>query len=225
MKTKYYIRDNMLKEEELEEIIAAYKAGEVIAFPTETVYGLGANIFCDKAIKKIYQAKRRPMDNPLIAHIGKLDDVEKIASLIPAKARKLMEVFWPGPLTIVLKKKELVSSLATAGLDTIGIRMPDHPLTESILVKGDLILVAPSANLSGNPSPTSFKHVKEDLDGKIYGIIDGGNCEEGIESTIIDLTEEIPLILRPGTITKEEIISLAKAGVCFSEYDGLYMYV
>ncbi len=205
MKTKYYIRDNMLKEEELEEIIAAYKAGEVIAFPTETVYGLGANIFCDEAIKKIYQAKRRPMDNPLIAHIGKLDDVEKIASLIPAKARKLMEVFWPGPLTIVLKKKELVSSLATAGLDTIGIRMPDHPLTESILVKGDLILVAPSANLSGSPSPTSFKHVKEDLDGKIYGIIDGGNCEEGIESTIIDLTEEIPLILRPGTITKEEI--------------------
>ena len=206
MVTKYYKLNNKnIWDQNIDEIVSAYKKGEVIAFPTETVYGLGADIENEAAIKKIFLAKKRPGDNPLIAHIGKMEDVGKVAAHLPKKAERLMEAFWPGPLTIVLKKKEGISDLATANLKTIGIRMADSPILENILIKGDLILVAPSANISGSPSPTSFNHVKNDLEGLIYGIIDGGDCEEGIESTIIDLSEERPVILRPGTITKEEI--------------------
>ena len=206
MVTKYYKLNNKnIWDQSIDEIVSAYKKGEVIAFPTETVYGLGADIENEAAIKKIFLAKKRPGDNPLIAHIGKMEDVGKVAAHLPKKAERLMEAFWPGPLTIVLKKKEGISDLATANLKTIGIRMADSPILESILVKGDLILVAPSANISGSPSPTSFNHVKNDLEDLIYGIIDGGDCEEGIESTIIDLSEERPVILRPGTIIKEEI--------------------
>lgn len=205
MNTQYYDFRHKLNEAELDEIIEAYKEGEVLAFPTETVYGLGADIFNEEAIARIYQAKKRPQDNPLIAHIGNEAALEKLALEIPETARTLMSVFWPGPLTIILKKKPEISSAATAGLPSIGIRMPDHPVIESILVKGGLILVAPSANLSGSPSPTDMEHVREDLDGRVYGIIDGGPCEEGIESTIIDCTVSPPMILRPGTITREAI--------------------
>ncbi len=205
MVTKYYdLREN-INEDNLDEIIKAYKDGEVIAFPTETVYGLGANIYDDEAIGKIYQAKNRPKDNPLIAHIGNISQLESLVKEIPIKAKLLIDSFWPGPLTIIFKKNKDISQIATAGLDTIGIRMPDHPVIETILIKGNLVLVAPSANISGSPSPTTMKHVLADLDSLIYGIIDGGNCEEGIESTIIDLTCEVPTILRPGTITKEDI--------------------
>lgn len=205
MKTKYYDFQEKIDEEQLDEIIRAYKDGEIIAFPTETVYGLGANIYNDKAIEKIYIAKNRPADNPLIAHIGYREQLFQLVAELPPKACKLMDVFWPGPLTIIFKKNKEISSLATAGLDTIGIRMPDHPVIESILVKGELILVAPSANISGSPSPTTMKYVADDLDGLVYGIIDGGNCDEGIESTIIDISGNVPVILRPGTITKEEL--------------------
>lgn len=205
MKTKYYDFSKIINEAELDDIIAAYKKGEVIVFPTETVYGLGADIYNDEAILKIYKAKNRPSDNPLIAHIGNIDQLEGLVEEVPEKAKFLIDAFWPGPLTIIFKKNKDISKIATAGLSSIGIRMPDHPVIESILVKGDLVLVAPSANISGSPSPTTMKHVSNDLDGLIYGIIDGGNCEEGIESTIIDLTSEIPTILRPGTITKEDI--------------------
>jgi L-threonylcarbamoyladenylate synthase len=205
MKTKYYDFQEKIDEEQLDEIIKAYKDGEVIAFPTETVYGLGANIYNDEAIEKIYIAKKRPADNPLIAHIGNMEQLSELVEKVPSKARKLIEVFWPGPLTIIFKKNKVISPVATAGLDTIGVRMPDHPVIESILVKGELILVAPSANISGSPSPTTMKHVADDLDGLVYGIIDGGNCDEGIESTIIDMSGDIPTILRPGTITKEDL--------------------
>lgn len=205
MKTKYYDFQEKIDEEQLDEIIKAYKDGEVIAFPTETVYGLGANIYNDEAIEKIYIAKNRPADNPLIAHIGYMEQLSKLVEKVPLKARKLIEAFWPGPLTIIFKKNKEISMVATAGLDTIGVRMPDHPVIESILVKGDLVLVAPSANISGSPSPTTMKHVADDLDGLVYGIIDGGNCDEGIESTIIDMSGDIPVILRPGTITKEDL--------------------
>lgn len=205
MNTKYYDFQEKIDEEQLDEIIKAYKEGEVIAFPTETVYGLGANIYNDEAIEKIYIAKNRPADNPLIAHIGNMEQLSKLVEKIPSKARKLIEVFWPGPLTIIFKKNKEISPFATAGLDTIGVRMPDHPVIESLLVKGELILVAPSANISGSPSPTIMKHVADDLDGLVYGIIDGGNCDEGIESTIIDMSGDIPIILRPGTITKEDL--------------------
>lgn len=205
MKTKYYDFQEKIDEEQLDEIIKAYKDGEVIAFPTETVYGLGANIYNDEAIEKIYIAKNRPADNPLIAHIGYMEQLSKLVEKVPLKAKKLIEAFWPGPLTIIFKKNKEISMVATAGLDTIGVRMPDHPVIESILVKGDLVLVAPSANISGSPSPTTMKHVADDLDGLVYGIIDGGNCDEGIESTIIDISGDIPVILRPGTITKEDL--------------------
>lgn len=205
MKTKYYDFQEKIDEEQLDEIIKAYKDGEVIAFPTETVYGLGANIYNDEAIEKIYIAKNRPADNPLIAHIGYMEQLSKLVEKVPLKAKKLIEAFWPGPLTIIFKKNKEISMVATAGLDTIGVRMPDHPVIESILVKGDLVLVAPSANISGSPSPTTMKHVADDLDGLVYGIIDGGNCDEGIESTIIDMSGDIPVILRPGTITKEDL--------------------
>lgn len=205
MKTKYYDFQEKIDEEQLDEIIKAYKEGEVIAFPTETVYGLGANIYNDEAIEKIYIAKNRPADNPLIAHIGYMEQLSKLVEKVPLKAKKLIEAFWPGPLTIIFKKNKEISMVATAGLDTIGVRMPDHPVIESILVKGDLVLVAPSANISGSPSPTTMKHVADDLDGLVYGIIDGGNCDEGIESTIIDMSGDIPVILRPGTITKEDL--------------------
>lgn len=205
METKYYDFRNHIDELQLDEIIKAYKDGEVIAFPTETVYGLGADIYNDEAIRKIFIAKNRPMDNPLIAHIGKVSQLELLVEEIPEKAKALMDAFWPGPLTIIFKKKKSISSLATAGLDSIGVRMPDHPVIETILVKGSLILVAPSANISGSPSPTTMKHVSNDLDGLVFGIIDGGACEEGIESTIIDLSGNTPIILRPGTITKEDI--------------------
>lgn len=205
MKTKYYDFREKIDEEQLDEIIKAYKSGEVLAFPTETVYGLGANIEDESAIKKIYLAKNRPSDNPLIAHIGYMDQLLQLVEKVPPIAQKLMDTFWPGPLTLIFKKNRRISSSATAGLDTIGIRMPDHPVIESILVKGELILVAPSANISGSPSPTTMKHVSDDLDSFVYGIIDGGSCDEGIESTIIDISGEVPVILRPGTITKEEL--------------------
>lgn len=205
MKTKYYDFQEIIDEVQLDEIIKAYKAGEVIAFPTETVYGLGANIYNDQAIEKIYRAKNRPADNPLIAHIGNMEQLYKLVEEIPEKAQILIDAFWPGPLTIIFKKNKDISIVATAGLETVGVRMPDHPVIETILMKGDLILVAPSANISGSPSPTTMKHVANDLDGLVYGIIDGGNCDEGIESTIIDMTGDNPVILRPGTITGEDL--------------------
>ncbi|KAF0092258.1 MAG: tRNA threonylcarbamoyladenosine biosynthesis protein [Fusobacteria bacterium] len=205
MKTKYYDFQEIIDEVQLDEIIKAYKDGEVIAFPTETVYGLGANIYNDQAIKKIYRAKNRPADNPLIAHIGNMEQLYKLVEEIPEKAQILIDTFWPGPLTIIFKKNKEISEVATAGLETLGVRMPDHLVIETILVKGDLILVAPSANISGSPSPTTMKHVADDLDGLVYGIIDGGNCDEGIESTIVDMTGDNPVILRPGTITREDL--------------------
>ncbi len=205
MNTKYYDFQEKIDDKQLDEIIKAYKAGEVIAFPTETVYGLGANIYDDKAIEKIYLAKNRPADNPLIAHIGYVEQLFQLVDEVPPLAGTLIDAFWPGPLTLIFKKNMEISSIATAGLDTIGIRMPDHPVIESILVKGEMILVAPSANISGSPSPTTMKHVADDLDGLVFGIIDGGNCDEGIESTIIDMSGDIPMILRPGTITKEDL--------------------
>lgn len=205
MTTRHYDFHHGITEKELDEVIAAFRRGECLAFPTETVYGLGADLFNEEAVGKIFQAKGRPGDNPLIAHIGQAEALKELTGPLPEKALKLMEAFWPGPLTLVLEKGEKVPLVATAGLPTIGVRMPDHPVIESILVKGGLILAAPSANLSGSPSPTEAAHVAWDLEGRIYGIIDGGPCQEGIESTILDLTCDPPVLLRPGTITREEL--------------------
>lgn len=179
---------------------------EVVAFPTETVYGLGGNANSDQAVVKIFEAKGRPSDNPLIIHIAKPSQLEQFVVEIPEKAKLLMKAFWPGPLTIIFKKKEgKLSAKATAGLSTVAVRIPDHPVALAILEKSGLPIAAPSANSSGKPSPTTAKHVEEDLQGKIAGIVDGGATGVGVESTVVDCTGQIPIILRPGGVTKEQL--------------------
>lgn len=179
--------------------------GEVVAFPTETVYGLGANALSDQAVLKIFEAKGRPSDNPLIVHITKQEQLTELVDNLTQTAHKLMDAFWPGPLTLVLSKKEGVSQYVTAGLDTLAVRMPDHPVARALMEVSGLSLAAPSANLSGKPSPTTAKHVEEDLIHKISGIVDGGATGVGLESTVVDCTTDIPVILRPGGVTKEQL--------------------
>lgn len=179
--------------------------GGIVAFPTETVYGLGADIFNENAIQKVFEAKGRPSDNPLIAHIGNLEQINLLALEITENARKLIEAFFPSPLTIVLPKAEKVPLIATANLETIGIRMPKNNLALEFLRECETPLVAPSANLSGKPSPTNWQAVYEDLNGKIDCILQGEIAEIGLESTVVDCTSEIPLILRTGAITLEDL--------------------
>ncbi|WP_064091943.1 L-threonylcarbamoyladenylate synthase [Rossellomorea aquimaris] len=179
---------------------------EVIAFPTETVYGLGANAKSDRAVEKIFEAKGRPSDNPLIVHISNKTQLEELVADIPSAAAKLIEAYWPGPLTLIFKNKAGVfSSKVTAGLDTVAIRMPDHPVALAIIEASGLPIAAPSANRSGKPSPTTAQHVIDDLEGRIAGVVDGGETGVGVESTVLDCTGEIPVILRPGGVTKEQI--------------------
>lgn len=179
---------------------------EVVAIPTETVYGLAGNASSDEAVMKIYGAKGRPADNPLIIHIGEVAQLHQFVAEIPEKAYKLMEVFWPGPLTIIFHRKEgVLSGKATANLSTVAVRMPDHPVARAIIKASGLPIAAPSANRSGKPSPTTAKHVQDDLDGRIAAIVDGGPTGIGVESTVLDCTAEIPIILRPGGISKEQI--------------------
>lgn len=178
--------------------------GQVVAFPTETVYGLGAWAYSLDGIKRIYEAKGRPSDNPLIVHIAPGFDLSAIAREIPKGAEKLMDTFWPGPMTIIMpKNRENILKEVTGGLDTVAIRMPSDPSAMELLKFTGLPIVAPSANTSGRPSPTTAQHVLEDLGGKIPLILDGGPCQVGLESTIVDLTDEKPLVLRPGGITLE----------------------
>jgi L-threonylcarbamoyladenylate synthase len=183
------------------------KKGEVVAFPTETVYGLGACLFHEEAIKKIFAIKKRPSDNPLIAHIGALEDVEQLAVDIPEAFYLLSNRFWPGPLTIVLKRRSNVPRLASAGQPTIAIRMPAHPLALRLIRAVGAPLVAPSANLSGRPSPTLAADVREDLKDDALLILDGGECSIGIESTVISLITSSPVILRPGSVSQQDLES------------------
>ncbi|WP_246944470.1 L-threonylcarbamoyladenylate synthase [Bacillus pinisoli] len=190
----------------IKEAAELLKKNEVIAFPTETVYGLGGNAKETEAVNKIFQAKGRPSDNPLIVHIADQAQLQEFVSTVPTVAQKLMDHFWPGPLTIILPAiKDVVSERVTAGLSTVGVRMPDHPVALALLKEAGLPLAAPSANLSGKPSPTSAKHVWKDLNGRIAGIVDGGITGVGLESTVIDCTSVPPIILRPGGVTKEQI--------------------
>src|SRR5882672_10231929 len=179
--------------------------GEVVAFPTETVYGLGANLFNEEAVRKIFIAKERPADNPLIAHIFDLSQLEQITSGIPEIAAKLIKAFFPGPLTLILPKNEKVTSVATAGLATIGVRMPKDPLTRQFLRACGVPIVAPSANLSGRPSPTTWQAVRADLNGRISCILRGDRTKIGLESTVVDCCGEAPVILRAGAVTLEEL--------------------
>ncbi len=181
------------------------KEGKTVIFPTETVYGLGANALDEDAVKKIYEAKGRPSDNPLIVHIFDENEVDNLAEDISEKAKILMNRFWPGPLTMIFKKKDIVPQRTSGGLDTVAIRMPSHKIAREIIRQSGVPIAAPSANISGRPSPTKGEHVCEEMNGRVSGIVVGGDCNFGLESTVIDMTMEVPMILRPGSITKEQL--------------------
>ena len=179
------------------------RRGGLVAFPTETVYGLGANALDDNAVSKIYEAKGRPSDNPLIVHIAEKEDIVPLVKEIPQAARKLMDAFFPGPLTIILPKSDKIGKVVSGGLDTVGIRMPQSPTARAFIKAAGVPIAAPSANTSGLPSPTNAKYVAQDMEGRIDAVIDGGSCEFGIESTVLTLAAGIPTILRPGAVTRE----------------------
>ena len=181
------------------------RRGELVAFPTETVYGLGGDATDGSASKKIYAAKGRPSDNPLIVHIADKKSLYKVGIDIPENAKKLAEAFWPGPMTLIVKKSKKIPCETTGGLDTVAVRLPSHPIARALIQASGCYIAAPSANKSGRPSPTRAAHVIEDLSGKVACIIDGGPVDIGLESTIIDLTTDVPAILRPGAISLSDV--------------------
>ncbi|WP_432667660.1 L-threonylcarbamoyladenylate synthase [Wukongibacter baidiensis] len=181
------------------------RGGGTVIFPTETVYGLGANALDEDAVKKIFKAKGRPSDNPLILHIAKYEDLKQLVLEIPQNAERIINEFWPGPLTLIFNKSSIVPTIATGGLDTVAIRMPAHPIAKSLIELAEVPVAAPSANLSGKPSPTKEKHVKSDMMGRVDAIICGGDAAVGVESTVLDITSDVPMILRPGGVTKEDL--------------------
>jgi len=195
---------------QLQQAASLLQCGGVVAFPTETVYGLGANAFAPKAIAKIFEAKGRPSDNPLIAHIADIEQLSLLASEVPELATLLFNAFWPGPLTLVLKKQPNVPNEVTAGLDTVAVRMPRDPIARELLRLADTPLVAPSANRSGKPSATTWQAVLEDLEGRIDAVVCGDPTQLGIESTVIDVTSREPVILRHGSITEEMIAEVLR---------------
>lgn len=207
MKTKYikWTPEHGFDTAQIEEAGRVVRDGGLVAFPTETVYGLGGDGLRADAARKIYAAKGRPSDNPLILHIAEEKQLDGIVHSIPEAARRLAAAFWPGPLTMVFRKSDCVPYETTGGLDTVAVRMPEHEGALAFLRSAGVPVAAPSANTSGRPSPTRAEHVQEDLDGKIDMIIDGGEVGIGLESTIVDLTEQVPVILRPGAITKRMI--------------------
>lgn len=197
------IEKNKINEEIMQRAGEILKAGGLVAFPTETVYGLGANALDEEAAKKTYAAKGRPSDNPLIVHVAEVEALDSIVDQVSDKARKVIDHFWPGPLTLVFHKSDKVPLGTTGGLNTVAVRMPENEIALDLIRAGGGFVSAPSANVSGRPSPTSAQHVADDLDGKIDMIIDGGSVDIGVESSILDMTVEPPMILRPGAITKE----------------------
>ena len=189
----------------VEEAACVLKRGGLVAFPTETVYGLGGDALDPGAAAAIYAAKGRPSDNPLIVHIADLSALERLASSVPDAAWRLAKACWPGPLTMILPKAACVPDQTTGGLPTVAVRFPSHPVARALIEASGRYIAAPSANTSGRPSPTCARHVEEDLSGRIDMILDGGECEIGLESTIVDLTEDVPTILRPGYYAEEDI--------------------
>ncbi|MDO4866985.1 MAG: L-threonylcarbamoyladenylate synthase [Clostridia bacterium] len=191
------------------------RSGELVGFPTETVYGLGANALDADAVRRIFEAKGRPGDNPLIVHISAIDQLEPLIAVEPSPtARALMNAYWPGPMTLIFPKSDLVPTAVTAGLDTVAVRFPAHPAARALIDAARRPIAAPSANRSGRPSPTTAAHVFEDMDGRIPLILDGGPCDVGLESTVIDVTGGEPRILRPGGVTREMIAAVCgSAGV------------
>ncbi|MFB2021666.1 L-threonylcarbamoyladenylate synthase [Pseudoflavonifractor sp. P01025] len=194
-----------LTQHDIEEAAAILRDGGLLGIPTETVYGLGANGLNEEAVAHIFEAKGRPQDNPLILHIPDASWLERYCKEIPLTAYQLAKAYWPGPMTMILKRKDIVPNAVTAGLDTVGMRCPAHPLCREIIAASGVPVAAPSGNTSGRPSPTTAQHMLEDMDGKINAIVDGGPCSVGVESTIIDLTETPARLLRPGGITLEQL--------------------
>ncbi len=221
METKYLKVSPIHPEKDILSIAAdCIKTGGLVVFPTETVYGLGADVFRPEAVKSIYAAKGRPSDNPLIAHIAAVSQLEILTREIPRSARLLAESYWGGPLTMILKKHPRVPDAVTAGLDTVAIRLPSNSVANMLLTLSQTPVAAPSANLSGSPSPTSFEHAKSDMDGRVDIIIDGGSAEIGVESTVVDLTGDVPTILRPGAITRENIAEICGGCIYGGDYSG-----
>lgn len=188
-----------------ERAASAVITGGIAAFPTETVYGLGANVFDEDAVQAVFRAKGRPGDNPLIVHVADLRQIREVAARVPASARRLIRAFFPGPLTVVLSKRPEVPASVTAGLDTVGVRMPAHPVAQEFLRLCGFPVAAPSANRSGRPSPTSWSAVQRDLEGRIPCILKGPRARVGVESTVVDCTGRVPVVLRPGAITLEAL--------------------
>ena len=219
MKTEIYAPTN----ENLDICARLLREGEIVAFPTETVYGLGGNALKEDSVKKIYSAKGRPSDNPLIVHIAKKEDAYKLASFVPKKAEIIIEKFMPGPVTVVLPKKDIVPDIVTGGLKTVALRLPENAIARTLIEKAGCPVCAPSANTSTRPSPTTAMHVYDDLNGKISAIIDGGECSVGVESTVIGFEGENPRLLRAGgmpletleeAIGKIEIVKSSKVALC-----------
>lgn len=202
----------------IEEAAHVLRKGGTVAFPTETVYGLGANGLDEEAVAKIFRAKGRPADNPLILHVATLEELTLLVREIPPPAEKLIRAFWPGPLTLVLPRNERIPDIVTGGLDTVAVRMPDHIIAQLLIAKAGIPVAAPSANLSGRPSPTNAAAVWEDLRGKIDVVVDGGASGIGVESTVVDMTGQTPALLRPGGITLEEL----RASLGNIDVDTLY---
>ncbi|ASK62073.1 threonylcarbamoyl-AMP synthase [Virgibacillus phasianinus] len=203
---RWNLHDNVqINNKEIREAAEFLRNGMTVAFPTETVYGLGADATSEDAVAKIFAAKGRPADNPLIAHVATKKQLTALVDNLPEKAETLMDVFSPGPITFVLPSNGTCADNVTAGLSTIGVRIPEHPVALQLLREADIPVAAPSANISGKPSPTTADHVWTDLNSKINGLLDGGPTGVGLESTVIDCTGEIPIILRPGGITLEQI--------------------
>lgn len=208
MKTEIIKLTNESPAESYEKAAKLILNGEVVGMPTETVYGLAGNAFDESAVKKIFEAKGRPQDNPLIVHISEFSEIYDLVKSVPENAKKLAERFWPGPLTIILEKSEKVPYAVTAGLETVAIRCPEHPVARRFIKACGVPIAAPSANLSGKPSPTTASHVFADLNGRIPLIIDGGESREGVESTVLLLASKMPRLLRPGNVTLGELKSV-----------------
>jgi L-threonylcarbamoyladenylate synthase len=189
----------------IEEAARIIRNGGLVGMPTETVYGLAANALDAKAVAKIFEAKGRPQDNPLIVHISAFEQIRRLVKSVPESAEKLAKAYWPGPMTMVLEKSDLIPDIVSAGLPTVGIRFPSHPVAQALITAAGVPIAAPSANRSGLPSTTTAEHVMRDMDGRIDAVLDGGTCGVGVESTIVTLASDPPRLLRPGGITLEQL--------------------
>lgn len=214
METAFY---ETADEKSINAVAQILRNGGIAAIPTETVYGLGANAYDENACSNVFKAKGRPGDNPLIVHISDLNQINDIVTDFPQKAKILADKFWPGPLTMIMKKSDRIPLVTSGGLDTVAVRFPSHPVAHEIIKKAGVPIAAPSANLSGSPSPTTYIHCVKDLSGRVDAIINGGPCDVGVESTIISFASDVPILLRPGYITLEQLrdaigtVSLSKA--------------